>query len=328
MVEFARESIGRAKDTLVKSKYLKRIEALLKEDPEAVIKQFEQLRSAFCKLENFRILVIADVEKLKNPVSAWKPFVENRAFSGALAPLDKRTDRLTGAGKNPGGICNVVQMPTIDNSYSMHTCKGPSTYDDPQLPALMLVLSYLGVTEGPLWIAARGSGLAYGVHMTRDHDAGQISFDVYRSSDAYKAFAAVKKVITDLADGTTAFDQNSLEGAISSIVVIFADSEPNMSGAGTVSFIRQVVHGTPKDFNTILLRRIKELTVDDLKAVLNSLVLPCFDPETSNVAVASTPLKAQVCSCHRTNNVDDTDWLRRKSPPSSGRTGSMHNSRH
>jgi len=301
MVEFSRESIGRAKDTLVKTKYLKRIEALLREDPEAVVKKFEQFRSAFCKLENFRILVIADVEKLKNPVSAWRPLIKNQAFSGKLTPLDKRTDRLTAAGKNPGDICNVVQMPTIDNTYSTHTCKGPSSYDDPQLPALMLALSYLGVTEGPLWIAARGGGLAYSVHMSHDYDAGQISFDVYRSPDAYKAFAAVRKVITDLAHGTIPFDDNELEGAVSSVVVFFADSEPNLSGAGTVSFIRQVVHGIPKDFNTVLLRRIKEVTVDDLKAVLKSLVLPCFDPKTSNVAVVSTPLKAQVSNFHNGN---------------------------
>lgn len=80
MVELAPESIGRAKDTLVKSKYLKRIEALLKEDPDKVVEQFEEFRAAFCKLENIRVLVIADVEKLKNPVSAWKLFAEGKAF--------------------------------------------------------------------------------------------------------------------------------------------------------------------------------------------------------------------------------------------------------
>ncbi|KAF8244277.1 hypothetical protein K440DRAFT_647002 [Wilcoxina mikolae CBS 423.85] len=292
MVELAPESIGRAKDTLVKSKYLKRIDALLKEDPDAVIKQFEEFREAFCKLENIRILVIADLEKLKNPVSGWKSFADGRHFDGKLAPLDKRTDRLTSAGKNPGGVTNIVQMPTIDNTYSTHTCKGPSTYDDPQLPALMLALAYLGATEGPLWVAARGSGLAYGVYMSRNHNSGHLNFDVYRSPDAYKAFAAVKKVITDYANGTTPFDTNELEGAISRIVVSFADDEPNMSGAGTTSFIRQVVHGVPKDFNTEMLRRIKKVTVDDIRKALKDQVLACFDPERSNVVVVTAPIKA------------------------------------
>lgn len=197
-------------------------------------------------------------------------------------------------GKNPGGVANIVSMPTIDNTYSSHTCKGPSSYDDPQLPALMLALAYLGVTEGPLWNAVRGNGLAYGVYMQRNHESGHLSFDVYRSPDAYKAFAAVRKVIGEYADGTTAFEDNALEGAVSSIVVHFADGEPNMSGAGTTSFIRQVVHGIPKDFNSQMLRKVKEVTVNDLKRVLKEMVMPCFEPEKSNVFVVSTPLKVDV----------------------------------
>ncbi|KAA8906288.1 Metalloenzyme, LuxS/M16 peptidase-like protein [Sphaerosporella brunnea] len=292
MVELAPESIGRAQDTLVKSKYLKRIEALLKEDPDAVVKQFEEFRQALCQIGNFRFLVIANLEKLQAPVTAWKTFVEGKTFDGKLASIDKRIDRLLPAGQKPGGVANIVSMPTIDNSYSVHTAKGPSAYEDPQLPALMLALAYLGATEGPLWNAARGNGLAYGVYISRNQESGHLAFDVYRSPDAYKAFAAVRDVVSDLANGVTPFDDNALEGAVSSIVVFFADNELNMSGAGTSSFIRQVVHGIPKDFNTELLRRIKKVTVDDIKKVLKELVLACFDPEKSNVVVVSTPLKA------------------------------------
>lgn len=215
-----------------------------------------------------------------------------------MTPLDRRTARLTPGGSSPGGIANVVQMPTIDNTYSIHTCKGPTSYDDPKLPALMLGLAYLGATEGPLWIAARGSGLAYGVYISHNQNSGHTTFDVYRSPDAYKAFIAVKRVVSDHVDGTTPFKTNDLEGALSRIVVGFAENEPNMSGAGTASFIRQVVHGIPKDFNTELMRRIKKVTVDDIKQALKEHVLPCFDPEKSNFVVVAAPIKAGVSFCH------------------------------
>lgn len=85
MVELAPGSVGRAGNTLVKSKYLKRIEALLKEDPDEAIKQFEEFRGSLCRLENMRVLVIADLETLEKPVSAWKAFVEGKTFvRGAL----------------------------------------------------------------------------------------------------------------------------------------------------------------------------------------------------------------------------------------------------
>ena len=294
MIELAPESMGRASDTLVKSKYLKRIEALLKEDPEEVIRQFEEFRQAFVKLDNMRMLVIADLEKLKNPVSTWKLFSEGKPFSGTLSPIDKRWERLSPAGQKPGGNANIVSMPTIDNTYSVHTCSGPTTLQDPQVPALMLALAYLGATEGPLWNAARGSGLAYGVYIQRNQDAGQRSFDVYRSPDAYKAFAAVRKVLQGYADGTTEFDDNALEGAISGVILRFVDHEPNMTGAGVASFIRQVVHGIPKDYNKEMLRKVKMVTKDDIRKVLKEDVLRLFDPKSSNVVVVTAPVKADV----------------------------------
>ena len=74
----SRESIGRATDTLVKALYMKRIAKLLETDEKVVIDQMEQLRTALCGLENMRVFVVADVEKLVEPVGAWKVFVEGR----------------------------------------------------------------------------------------------------------------------------------------------------------------------------------------------------------------------------------------------------------
>lgn len=80
MISYSRESIGRAQDTLVKALYLKRISKLLEDDPDQVIKQMEELRDAFFKLENLRILVIANLNKLTNPVSAWGSFSAGKQF--------------------------------------------------------------------------------------------------------------------------------------------------------------------------------------------------------------------------------------------------------
>ena len=80
MVAFSRSSVARAQNTLTKALYLKRISKLLEDEPEQVIKQFEELRQTFVKLDNFRILIVGELAKLKNPVSAWKVFTYNRPF--------------------------------------------------------------------------------------------------------------------------------------------------------------------------------------------------------------------------------------------------------
>lgn len=294
MISYSRESIGRAQDTLVKALYLKRIGKLLEEKPGEVVTQMEELRNTFCKLENFRILVIADVTKLKNPVSAWKDFVANKSFTGSLAPIDRRKQRLTPQGSKPGGVTHVVPLPTIDSSFSVHVALGPDSPSHPKLPAMLLAISYLDAVEGPLWRAVRGTGLAYGTGFSKNIDAGHIQFTVYRSPDAYKAWAAARKVVTDHINGTVEFDKFSLEGALSSIVVQFADEESSMSAAATMSFINQVIHGQSKDYNMELLKKIRAVSVDDLKSVLKEVLLPVFMPEKSNTVVVTAPVKTDV----------------------------------
>ncbi|KAL7267686.1 hypothetical protein RUND412_009713 [Rhizina undulata] len=293
MVSYSRESIGRAQDTLVKALYLKRINSLLEEKPDEAIAQFEEFRKSLCTLENMRILVIADVNKLKNPVSAWKELVIKRGHNGQLAPITRRKERLTPEGQKPGNVAHIIPLPTIDSSFSVHVALGPDNMGHPKLPAMLLAIAYLDAVEGPLWRAVRGTGLAYGTGFSKNVDAGQLQFSVYRSPDAYKAWAASKKVVTDHIDGTVEFDKFSLEGALSSIVVSFADSEPSMATAGTVSFINQVVYGQPKDYNKQLLKKVRAVTVDDIKAVLKEVILPVFEPETSNTVVVTAPVKTE-----------------------------------
>lgn len=188
----------------------------------------------------------------------------------------------------------MVPLPTIDSSFSIHVALGPDNPSHPNLPAMLLAMAYLDAVEGPLWRAVRGTGLAYGTGFSRNIDAGHIQFSVYRSPDAYKAWAASRKVLTDHIDGTVAFDKFSLEGALSSIVVQFADEESSMSAAAQVSFINQVIHRQSKDYNMELLKKIRAVGVEDLKQVLKKVLLPVFMHETSNTVVVTAPVKTDV----------------------------------
>ena len=82
MVVDSGSSVSRAQNTLTKALYLKRISKLLEDEPEQLIKEFEELRQTIVKLGNFRILIVGELAKLKNPVSAWKVFTYNRPFVG------------------------------------------------------------------------------------------------------------------------------------------------------------------------------------------------------------------------------------------------------
>lgn len=238
----SRESVGKARDTLVKAVYLKKIAYLLKNDESRVIGYMEELRNALFKAENMRVLVIADVEKLENPLEPWKQLLQGHdGGSGSVMPLDRRIARLSPLGKQPQNTTIVVPLTTIDSSYSLHIAKGPHNISDQSLPALILALSLLQTVEGPLWTAVRGTGLAYGCSFSRSMDSGLLTFSIYRAPDAWKAFSAARTVVADYAEGRREFEKHLLEGARSGVVVGFADNEPNMAAAGVSTFTNQVV---------------------------------------------------------------------------------------
>ena len=290
----ATASIGRARGTLVKALYLKRVKRLLDSDPDMIVSQLEQVRNALCQFSNFRVLVIANLERLKGPVSAWELLGKDMDVQEPLRPMDDRLSRLSDAGKNLGNLAYIIPLPTIDSSFALSVAKGPESLNDPQIPALSVAISYLDAVEGPLWTAVRGTGLAYGTSFSRHVESGHISFDVYRSPDASKAFAAAKEVVESFVSRKTVIDTLALEGAISSIVLGFANGEATMVTAAQGSFIRQVVRGLPKDWNDVMLKRVRAVTVDEILNVMKDILLPAFIATTANIFVTCAPIMEEV----------------------------------
>ena len=99
MMQYERQSSIRARNTLSKSLYLKRIRQLLKADPQSVVDRFASLCKALHRPENFRIYVSADVSKLAKPVSAWEALVPSAGESKPLEPLDNRRSLLSSIGQ-------------------------------------------------------------------------------------------------------------------------------------------------------------------------------------------------------------------------------------
>ncbi|KAL4808989.1 Metalloenzyme, LuxS/M16 peptidase-like protein [Aspergillus unguis] len=290
MVHYAAESIVRARSTLVKARYLKKIKRQLAEEPEIVVARMEEIRNALFQYDNIRILVVADLEKLSRPVSTWKPFVDRLGPSKPLKPITSRRALLTSAGKNLGGEAYVVPMPTIDSSFAYATARGLDTYDDPKLPALLVAISYMNAVEGPLWVAVRGKGLAYGTTFAYNIDTGFVNFDVYRSPNAHKAFESSKQIVQAHLSGEEPFDPLMFEGAISSIVVTFANEQVTTAAAAQGSFIRQVVRALPADYKERILREVRNISVDDVKKALREIILPLFTPDTANIVITCTTM--------------------------------------
>jgi Zn-dependent M16 (insulinase) family peptidase len=295
MIHLDRESSIKARGTLTKAIYIKRLKKLLARKPEAVLSWLEALRKSLFTFNNMRALVIANIEKLPDAVSAWKPLIAAMDPAPPLLPLVKMFQRLSPDGREPGKYgAVVVPMPTIDSSFCMSSTKGPTSPTSPILPALMVAISFLEAVEGPLWVALRGKGLAYSSYFRHDADCGFVQFSVYRSPDSYRAFIAAKAVVESYIDGTAKFEQYALEGAISGIVSGFADKQSTMVAAGQYHFVNGVIKGVYDEYNARILKAVRNVTVEQIKGVMKEVLMPAFMPGTANVVVTCTPLMEEV----------------------------------
>ena len=297
MTHLSDKSITRARSTLVQALYLKRIKTLLKTDPDRVVKSFEELRRHLCSFENMRVVVISDLDKLSSPVSSFKPLLSQLDITKPLAPMGNRLDRLSPAGQKPGHLAYIVPMSTIDSSYLYATARGITSWTDSRLPALMVAQAYLNAVEGPLWVAVRGIGLAYGVNTNYDMEGGFISLDVYRAPDAFKAYEASRKVVQGHVDGSIQFDELMLEGAISSIVMDFASEQQTLALAAMMSFVKEVMRGLSKGWNDEILKKVRDVSVDEVKQVMKDLVMPVFEVGKADVTVTCAMGMSEVSPC-------------------------------
>ncbi|KAK1253333.1 hypothetical protein MKX07_001410 [Trichoderma sp. CBMAI-0711] len=286
-IHLERSSLSVARRVLVKAVYLKRLKKILKKNPDQVVQWFQDIRNSLFTFENVRVLVTANLEKLPNPITTWDPLsTALKSQNGPMAPIPKPSSLLNAEGKAPGSVgATIIPMTTLDSSFSVSTAAGLYSFADPMLPAIMVAVHYLETVEGPLWNAVRGAGYAYGTFFSRNVENGLINYKVYRSPDASKAIIASRDAIQKIANAEVPIDKHLLEGTISQIVVTFADDQSTMPSAAQQNFVQSVFKELPKDWSKVILKRVREVTEDEIRQALKDYIMPCFEPGKSNVVI-------------------------------------------
>lgn len=299
MTLFKPESSSRAHNTLVRAVYLKRVKALLSRNADELKGLLHDIRRSLFQISNIRAFVVGNIKTLPEPVSAWDVLVA--AFpdgDSGEPPKDFKTRKnfLSEIGQRPGKVAHIVPMATLDSSYALFAAKGIDSYADARLPAFLVALAYLDMSEGPMWVSIRGTGLAYGTYFHNLFDCGLLHFCIHRSPDVFKAYDAGRKTVEGYADGSSAFEKGTMEGAVSSIVSQFANEQPTMLDAAKLSFTNQVIRGVSKDWQQQILKQIRTVTEAEIRDVYANIILPVFRPESCALVVTCAKLMSEV-SC-------------------------------
>lgn len=293
MLQYERNSAVRARNTLSKALSLKRLRKQLQSSPETVLSHFSTLCSTLHQPSNFRIFISGNIHHLPHPVSTWRTLLladHHKTPPMPLQPLDNRRSLLTPRALHPGSSAHIVPLRTIDSSFALLVSRAPTSYTDPLLPALMVARAYLDAVEGPLWVAVRGTGLAYGTSFIRSTDTGLLMFKISRSPDVYKAFLAAREQVRGFATGKLPLEKFALEGAISEIVLGMADEQPTAASAAEYSFANQCIRGISKSWSHEMLAKVQKVLAEEVREVIRDWFLPVFEPPRSNLVVTCSEL--------------------------------------
>lgn len=284
-------SVARAGNVLQQTKFLETLEQQLEDDEEAVLGMFQKLQRQLVQVGNIYVHIAADPTALADPAGPWRRFAKalTPSFEPPL-PIPRSVDHLSAYGAHPNGRATVITLP-VESCYAHHIACGPREFDDADVPALLVMTSYLNAMEGLLWKYIRGAGLAYGADIKCDLEAGILSFAIYRAPDAYAAWARAKEVVEQLVAGELNISEAMVDGAKSALVYDLVSREATPVAAAHQSFVNQALKRQPADHVHQLLRKVQQVTVDQMKGVLQRHLARLFSESTSNVVVVCGPTK-------------------------------------
>jgi hypothetical protein len=79
-----------------------------------------------------------------------------------------------------------------------------------------------------------------------------------------------------------------------------------MGSAANLSFVNKVIRGIPKNWNDEMLEKVRRVSEDEIKDVLKRLIMPIFNPESTNLVVTCATIMEEVCLVSFSQTHEDT----------------------
>lgn len=275
---------------LRQQKFLTDLLENLKTKPNEVLENIEQLRKIITDPSNMVLYLAANTNHISD--------LSGEALEGLLPPemtkartcLNVTPDSELIVSQSEAKNC-VVGMGCIESSFLYHVTPCISTYNDPDVPALMIYLQYITQLEGPLWKQVRGKGLTYGYNICLKANEGLLYLVFSRATNVVAAFKEAQDIVTKQVTSGT-WDQTLLESAKSSLIFEIIENEKSIGHVveqSLVSYFKKVDYS----YNRWLVSYIGKVTEADLNRVGEKYVSQLFEPAKTRTTIVCHPAKAE-----------------------------------
>lgn len=258
-----------------------------------------ELRQHF---DRFHLLILGDMEKIKSDLyTAWMPLVNsNKDFKthncSSVPLVPKPLSVVSDLCKNLKGKAYIITTPASESSYmnTFTNVKFDMNYNHPDYAAVSLASEYLQCVEGPFWSGIRGAGLAYGANMIKQVEINVWGFNIYRGSDIVKCYQVAKDIVENYANGTEPIDSQMIKASISSIINSVASLKNGYFATGVSNFTDKFILQRGTDFTQDYLKRLEQVTIEDLQKAIKKYLVNLFDSDRSVVFISCHPSKLDV----------------------------------
>ncbi|XP_066250958.1 uncharacterized protein C05D11.1-like [Euwallacea similis] len=288
---YSKDSNVYANGMLVQSKFLiEVIDKLSSDGANEVLVNLENLRMALTGSGDIILYIAGSLDNIGDVSGPLNNFLN--CNSRELRPLKAIPDftLLSNPERAPIPGC-IIGLGCIESSFYYQTSKCLTSFDDPDLPALMLYVQYLIQAEGPMWKQIRGKGYAYHYRILVKVSEGLIYLILGRATNVLGAYKESKEIV-DNQLLKKEWDPTLIESAKSSLVFSIIEEEKTIGSVVGLS-LRSYFQGVDYTYNRRLLEALNKVTVEDLNGVGERHMARLFDAKTAKTALVSDPAKLQ-----------------------------------
>lgn len=276
-------------------RFLKQLLKDMKNDPQSVIKSFEFVRDKLVKPNNILVHIAldkskVDVGKLHEP---WIKLIPDSVIQSSPKKhinLDDITPCHMMAQIVDKPKAAIIGVGSVESNYLQQLVKSINSPMHPDLAAVYVLIQYLTQLEGPLWRNLRGLGLSYSYSIQISPADGLMYFVLAKSTHVVDAYKKAEEIVNKHLSGEEEFEDSLFDAAKSSLIFEFIKREKSAAGKSLQSLIAYI-RKLDIDFNRDLIRRVANVTKEDLRRVGPKYMRPLFEDPNRRTVVCCNPSK-------------------------------------
>ncbi|UJR26968.1 hypothetical protein I4U23_008275 [Adineta vaga] len=183
-------------------------------------------------LSDIHLTICGNVDLIKDNRQIIEQFMKESKAKSNITIEDSITKDIKGKHIPTVSSAAVIGSPHEESGYVIRWTRLSISQQD--FIPLMIFCNYLDMENGPLWIACRTNGYAYGVSFDFDFESNIILVSINQCSQLKLAYSSAMETLTNLVEHKISFDSQRILAARNLTICMFTEHLATLGRAASV----------------------------------------------------------------------------------------------